>query len=318
MSTGAPAEDDTLAPDDAFGVLGNEIRMDILQTLGAAEGPLPFSELRERVGVRDSGQFNYHLDQLNGHFVIASDDGYQLQRAGERVIEAVLSGAVTEAPVLDPTPIEMACWQCGAPIEVGYRQEHVGIFCTECEGTYGNEPTTQQKGGPTDRGRLGHVRLPPAGVRGRAPKDVLEVASIWSSTDALTMAKGVCPRCSAVVEHSVRACGDHDTSKGRCEQCDRRVATLIEVQCTNCIYEQSGVFMLYLLARPEVRIFLLDHDVDPWSVDRFSLSYDEDIRSTDPFEAAFTFTIEGDVLTLTVDDDLSIVNVNRDDLSDPA
>lgn len=61
------------------------------------------SELRERVGMGDSGQFNYHLGQVEGHSVRTFDDGYVLRKAGRRVVEAVLSGAVTDAVVIEPT-----------------------------------------------------------------------------------------------------------------------------------------------------------------------------------------------------------------------
>jgi hypothetical protein len=43
------------------------------------ENAVSFSELRDRVGTRDSGQFNYHLDQLTGHFIRATDSGYELR-----------------------------------------------------------------------------------------------------------------------------------------------------------------------------------------------------------------------------------------------
>jgi len=56
MTTDADgSESSTLSPDDAFRVLGNETRMEILRALGDADGPLPFSELHDRVGTRDSG-----------------------------------------------------------------------------------------------------------------------------------------------------------------------------------------------------------------------------------------------------------------------
>jgi len=130
MSTGGDGADArTLPPDDAFAVLGNETRMEILRALGAADGPLAFSTLRERVGVRDSGQFTYHLDELTGHFVERSDEGYRLRRAGERVIEAVLSGAVTEAPEREPT-LEESVECC---------DDHAGdhsAVCGVCESRY--------------------------------------------------------------------------------------------------------------------------------------------------------------------------------------
>ena len=61
---------DQRAPADAFALVGNETRAEILRVLG--EEPwagLSFSELRSRVDPDlDSGQFNYHLQQLVGQF----------------------------------------------------------------------------------------------------------------------------------------------------------------------------------------------------------------------------------------------------------
>jgi hypothetical protein len=122
MSTGTDERDTPLAPDEAFAALGNETRMEILRTLGDADEPLTFSELRDRVGMADSGQFNYHLGKLGEHFVGGTEDGYRLQRAGKRVVEAVLSGAVTGAPVVEPTETDDACLYCGAPTTVSYRE----------------------------------------------------------------------------------------------------------------------------------------------------------------------------------------------------
>ncbi|MDY6764143.1 MAG: helix-turn-helix domain-containing protein, partial [Halobacteria archaeon] len=104
-----------LSPDEAFNVLGNTTRVRILKTLGEADGSLSFAELRDKVGHDDPGNFNYHLSKLEGHFVRKTDEGYELQSAGERVIEAVLSGAMTETPVLEPTQTDIICHHCGAP-----------------------------------------------------------------------------------------------------------------------------------------------------------------------------------------------------------
>jgi len=75
-------------PTDALEVLGNEIRMATLRELAEADGPLTFTELRERVGVRDTGKFNYHLTKLCAYFVRETDGGYELGHAGSRVIAA--------------------------------------------------------------------------------------------------------------------------------------------------------------------------------------------------------------------------------------
>ena len=63
--------------------------------------------------------------------------------------------------------------------------------------------------------------------------------------------------------------------------------------------------------------FLIEHGIDPIAPEAFHLSsLDERILSTDPFKARFTFTADGDALTLTVDDDLVVVDVTEDAASD--
>lgn len=306
----------TLSPDDAFAVLGNETRMEILQMLGEADGELSFSELLDRVGLRDSGNFNYHLDELVGHFVRRTDTGYRLRQTGRRVVEAILSGAVTESPVLEPTRIEKPCSYCGTPIEVSYLEEQVRKYCTECVGTYGVKRVAGESLVPEEYGYLGSLNLPSAGVRGRTPMGILEAAYTWSLLEHFAWGAGVCPRCSASVDTSVSICEDHDAVDGPCSRCDGRYAARIHYHCTNCISEHEGLFVDHLLTDPDLLQFLLEHDVNPLSPPpkRFSAAvwvYDEEILGTDPFEAQFTFAIADDSLVLSVDDDLNVVDVRR-------
>jgi hypothetical protein len=44
---------------------------------------------------------------------------------------------------------------------------------------------------------------------------------------------------------------------------------------------------------------------------RLARNTEEDVISVDPFEARFTFTIDGDAITLTVDEDLTVTAVHR-------
>ena len=78
--------DDTLELSaDLFSPLTNELRVRIVVALGRhqAEHPddrsLSFNELRDRVGGPDSGQFNYHLEQLQGPYVWHADGEYGLR-----------------------------------------------------------------------------------------------------------------------------------------------------------------------------------------------------------------------------------------------
>lgn len=90
-SHGGPTTYGSLSPEGALGLLGNQVRAEILWALSEARGEdgppaLSFSDLRERVADRrearaheardpdppdpiDSSQFNYYLQQLVGHFV---------------------------------------------------------------------------------------------------------------------------------------------------------------------------------------------------------------------------------------------------------
>lgn len=79
-----PAASD--GPADAFAALSDSNRVAILEALWEADGhEASFSDLRSAVGMRDSGQFNYHLGKLTDQFVRQTDDGtYALSVDGER------------------------------------------------------------------------------------------------------------------------------------------------------------------------------------------------------------------------------------------
>ncbi|WP_436907027.1 winged helix-turn-helix domain-containing protein [Halosimplex marinum] len=352
----------TLSPDEAFEVLGNETRVAILRALGGADEPVSFSALRDRVGTADSGRFNYHLDRLTGHFVRKRAAGYELRRAGERVVEAVLSGAVTAAPVLERTEIDHPCHFCGAPVAVRFREERVEVFCTDCPGTYSrtSSPADSGNGDAGDgedeargsdgsgddcgadraaaEGYLGYHPLPPAGVAGRDPEAVFRAAWTWGHLELFAAAAGVCPRCSAALDPRRRVCESHDADArdagardadardagarpdgGLCDDCGRRYAVAVDLDCSNCIYEESGAAVVALADSPDLLAFLLDHGLNPLAPTDETLpalsaaynDFEESVRSTDPFEARFTFAVGDDELALTVDDDLRVVGAER-------
>lgn len=122
-------EDD---PTDALEVLGNEIRMGILRELAEAEHALTFTELRERVGIRDTGKFNYHLTKLCSYFVRDTESGYELGHAGSRVIaagdvepssESAAADATDDAKPADTTETCPVCGEgdCGKLFHVHLR-----------------------------------------------------------------------------------------------------------------------------------------------------------------------------------------------------
>ena len=310
-------DSDRLSPDDAFATLGNETRLGILQALGRAGADLSFSELRDRVGVADSGQFNYHLEQLVGHFVRKTDEGYQLRRAGRRVVEAVLSGAVTDAPDPDRTRVEETCELCGAPIEVARDGGSIAMYCTECAGRYSHAYGEDRTGRRADEGYLGRLPLPPAGLRDRTPTEVLRAAWTWGNLEILAMSAGICPRCSATVDRTLRVCENHDTSGGLCPECHNRQAVRLTVPCTNCIFGSGGIFGITLVSNTHLLDLITDHGLNPVvpdstrPVNEIHGDYEEDLLSRDPFRARFAFDVGGDTPAPVVDDDLEAVEADR-------
>lgn len=314
MGMGGPmgADDSTmLSPEEAFAVLGDEARLGILRALGEADEPLPYSELFEQIHYDDSSNFSYHLDRLVGHFVAKTEAGYVLRRPGERVMEAVLSGAVTTDPVRELTGTDHPCPFCGADIQVGYEHERVTIHCPECSGLFGRDETAD--GRFSEQGNLGIRPLPPAGVRGRTGAELHRVSEIWASTAMQAITRGVCPRCSGAIEHAVEVCEGHDRTGGLCPRCDRRLAAVAEAVCRDCIFEMAAPVAGHLAVHPEVMAFMVDHGIDPVAPEGVLpfAAVDERVTSHQPFEAQYTYAVADETVSLTVDDELTILEVTR-------
>ncbi|MFB6187814.1 MAG: hypothetical protein ABEI86_13235, partial [Halobacteriaceae archaeon] len=156
-----------IPPNEVFKILGNETRLQILQLLGEANDSLSFSELFEKTDYEDTANFSYHLGKLEGHFVEAHDDRYAISQAGKRVIEAVLSGTMTETPQFERMEVETSCFLCGGTMEASYNQEHVIAYCTDCGGTRESPSNTVPWADDSMNDIVGHVSLPPAGVYNR-------------------------------------------------------------------------------------------------------------------------------------------------------
>ncbi|WP_323192524.1 helix-turn-helix domain-containing protein [Halostella sp. PRR32] len=310
----------SVSPDEAFAILGDETRLHILETLREADELLSFSELYERVNYDDYSNFDYHLEKLTGLFVRKTGEGYGLRGAGRRIVAAVLSGTVGEDLLVEPTLIDEQCPFCSAPVEVGFQQEHVELYCSECPGVVRD---ANSKGKFfDDYGILSQFSLPPAGVRDRTPREVLAAAWTWGHLDILADSTGVCSRCSASIEYSVTVCEDHDPAEGYCEQCGRRYAARFDVHCRNCHYSVKGIAIARLLANTELLAFLTTHGINPVAPKALGRAlatignYEEEILSTDPFEARFTFATNGDAITLTVSEQVAVTDVTRHDASE--
>jgi hypothetical protein len=223
----------------------------------------------------------------------------------------IFSGVVTTDPVREPTQTDWPCPLCSAPIEVGYQRERVTMYCSECPGLYRHGGS--EGGSSTESGRLGSIPLPPAGVENRTAGEMRQVAEIWTATSMQAISRGVCPRCSGAIDHAIHACEAHEVSERTCDQCGRRFGAMASASCTNCVFDMEAPVAGHLAVHPEVMALMIEHGIDPIAPEGIFpyAAVDETMLSTEPFEARYTYTIDDDVLSLTVDDDLSVVDVTR-------
>lgn len=90
---------------EVFSLLANEDRLAILEAVRSASErddllyPVPFSRLREVVGVEDSGRFSYHLRELDGHLLRHTSEGYALREETCDRLYGVLGDCLERPPV---------------------------------------------------------------------------------------------------------------------------------------------------------------------------------------------------------------------------
>ena len=113
------------------------------------------------------------------------------------------------------------------------------------------------------------------------------------------------------------ACEDHDDTNGTCDRCGRHYAGHRHIRCTNCIYEAQGLVSGRLLPNTDLLAFLTGRGINPVAPESFDrtlavlVNYEEEVLSTDPFRARYTYTVDDDSLALTVDDALDVIDVAR-------
>jgi DNA-directed RNA polymerase subunit RPC12/RpoP len=276
----APAD-----PERAFWLLSDETRVGILRALWAtSDDAVSFSDLRARVGNPNSGQFNYHLGKLRGHFVAKGEGGYRLTQAGREVVRAVLAGTLTDQPQLDAAPIDGHCAECGARLVVQY-DEYATVECPDCGATVmWNE-------------------FPPAGLAGREPAAVAAAFDTWTRARFHLAMEGVCPNCACVM-----AVERPDGSEAG------RLAT--DHRCRNCRYEARVPLFGHVIRHPAVVSLFYEHGIDVahlpyWELRALAADVDEAVLADDPWTAAVTVTAGDDRLRLTLDERLAVTDVDR-------
>jgi DNA-binding transcriptional ArsR family regulator len=284
-------------PDEAFALLGNETRLAIVRALWAADDhEATFSDLREAVGMRDSGQFNYHLGELVGRFVErTADDTYRLTLAGQRVHGAILAGLYTQEGTVEERPLPADCEACGGDRTFSYDGQSVAVNCVDCGfGTF--------------------VPVPPGVFADYPVEEWPSVADRYVSGTLRRLGAGFCPFCEGRVGVHVEP--EIETLDG-----DESPPPAYEgfpsarYECGRCGEMFSADLGAALADHPAVVAFHHDHGLDVREAPLTRMqAVDPDeawVRERDPLEAVVTYTAGDETLTLVVDDSLTVVETTR-------
>lgn len=327
----APTTYGSLSPEEALKLIGNDVRAEILWALSEARsgegGPpaLTFAELRERVVERreeaakhaqrrgeeytgdvavDSSQFNYHLQELVGHFVerreedgvaasqlvgeMAGDHGagYALRPEGTILTRTIRSLTFTGDADLNPFPVGLDCYYCGTAVEGAYGNAIFKIQCPGCDYLY-------------------DYNLTPPGVIAEDEETVLSRVARYNRHVRFAFADGICPYCANDVDATFQTAAGTGYPRS-----DLR-AVVVSRGCTHCGNMDNLTLGELLLRDPELVSFCHERGLDVartpiWDVEFAATDRHVTVHSEDPWEVSLAVTLDGDTLELVLDGGLAV------------
>ncbi len=278
------------AAEERFGRLAHELRFEVLQELNRADGPLTFSELREAVGVEDSGQFNYHLGKLVGPFVHKSGQGYSLSVAGKRAVGTVFAGEFADGYNLDdePVPASGSCYSCDAALQVEFGESRLRLACSSCDWVY----TAPE--------------IPPGALAGVDREEIPGLIDRWSRRLLVSLDLGICEYCDGHVEGTVCQPGEQAApewfGEGEVTQ-----DVILVYTCRRCGFSTHAVLPVVALTRPALAAFYHEHGIDLRSQPDWTLDLLVDPAVTVSQETPLRVT-----LSVTLDDETRVFVFDRE------
>ena len=293
--------------ESAFMTLSHDLRLEILLALWEAPGfSLSFSELRKAVGERDSGSFTYHLSELQDQFVAKTDEGYELQYPGHRVLDAIQSGVFHDQVSVGPLELDDDCRECGAQLTFEYDTDYIArIRCPDC----GNRALEW----PFD----------PGGTAGRDSDAIVAAFDrrtklIWSCA-----LDGICPFCAGHVDRELTSrVHEQGACVGVIEQLDRYDEyfardhpVVVAVDCERCSFYSFIPVGVVLLTRPAVTGQLHAADIDARETPLWDLGFVVDseavtVQQTDPLCVEVSVADATGSLAFTVDESFTVTTMD--------
>lgn len=252
--------------------------------------------------MRDGSQFNYHLEKLVGRFVHKTEEGYVLNRNGQRIVSIIRAEEFTDEIVFDSEPIDSPCPVCEGDVvlESGTDRTLDFVFwrCTECD-------CLRQIPGMS-QGLLGVMdSLSPAGMRDRSPDEVIKALVTWTIHRQTMAVQGVCPDCTGQVSTSLVRCQDHDDDSRLCESCGTVFGLRFHSICDRCHLPWIIPSEQHVLAHPTVRVFYRQQGYEPKGIDfpliRVETIADQTVLSEEPIKVRTTIDIDGNRLDVIID-----------------
>lgn len=295
-------EDRATDPSEVFGAVANGTRFDILRAVrdltktGAGDATATFADVRAEAGVRDSGQFNYHLRELIPRFVRETDEGYGVTHAGSQLVGAVVSGVYTD----DETAVEARpvgdCPSCGGTVEAGYDDGQMHIDCVDCEVTI------------TD------MAAPPVLAASYDADELPEACSRFLVSEIESINRGFCGNCSGRVDATVeRPANPPEGFEGfhgvvhECRECGATVHSVLGA----AVIDHPAVVSLFHDAGIDVRRTPI------WELDALLATPGERV-SEDPLRVKVTVEVGDEALDLVLDEALDVVEYERRPVADGA
>lgn len=307
---------DGLSPDEAFTILGNDVRLDILQALWdagahhqfddveATAKAITFSELQQAVDVRDNGQFNYHLSKLIPHFVRHTEEGYRLSGAGKKVLRSVIAISGERDPDVS-NELESECPICGGELAAAYEDQWLRVVCTECDVNFGESAPD---------GTIFHSPLPAGGLANRTAEEALSTGVYRCVLDLTYLMRGICRECAGPIISSVSVCEAHEpVGEQPCQQCGTPFPAWGHLQCETCRFAKRLPIEICSLALSPVISFLYERDIDLLapSVHELEEIIESRLRATvalNPLRVHVTANANDAELTITLDDELTVIS----------
>ena len=284
------------AIEEAFSKLGDETRLRIILELArisnASGGGLSFSELRDRVGVKDSGRFNYHLDKLKGTFLEHRDGEYVARYPARAVTSSVAAGTFGSAESGDRKVAEhdKRCYGCGEQLQLKYEDHTLWTACPDC-------------------GLMDGYPAPP-GAHSDRSLDELWAAVSERGLAMLNLARqGICIECWGPM--AAEYPNEELASERVPGYDDDRDRVFVTLDCEHCPNGRFSPLRSVVGTHPDIVSFVTDDGGSRRQAIRAlnpggSADVETTLHATDPATATLNIESDGEKLTVTVDENCAV------------